>query len=195
MSFRSWFSGAWIREKVEKQKEYLDAQRFAESYAPRAGNDYGWVLNHALEEYEMVSARVDTLDTKAASLIGYLGAGSGLISLALVYGLGSKEVAVLWASLPTLLLFLDAILSVIVTRAPAKMPSLPHAKDAFECQDTNGGGAEAKFAARIWLSTVALSLAAREKGRLVRCAFWFFGAAIIWLVGSVLTASFARVFQ
>jgi hypothetical protein len=190
MGIRSLLSGEWIRERVRASADYKSAVDFSHEYQPKVEKDYAWVLAHALKEYERTSARVDGLDAKADALIGYLGAGSGIISLAMAYGFGSHTTSIFWVSVPSLALLLAAMLCALSCRAPAKLPALPVTKDALEEADKLSSGAEGKFAAMIYMSSAALSLAAREKAKIVRISFWLFGSAVAWLVLSAVATRF-----
>lgn len=191
MGIRSLISGKWIQEKVRNKEEYKQASAFVDTYKPKGGKDYKWALSHALKEYESADERLNILDAKADSLIWYLGSGSGLISLALLYGISQESTALLLAVLPTLLTLLIATICAAIARSPARIPGLPYTRDALNCIDENGKDAEAKFAAMIATSSVAAQLAANEKARLVRASFWLFILAASWLVGSV---TFPHVF-
>jgi len=178
---RLW-DGTWIQERVENNPSYRSAVKFSDDYEPKADRDYKWALDYSIKEYEQASLRVETLDSKADTLIGYLGAGSGLVSIGLAYGLGQGKAKVLIAAIPALLLLLVAIVLALVARIPSKFPSLPYAKDALEMKTDTDQGAIGKFAAAVWVSSRSISLSAREKARLVRMAYWCFGLGITWIV-------------
>lgn len=189
-SLRSVLDGGWIQEKVERNPSYNSAVKFSDEYQPSADSDYKWVLDYAVREYEMASLRLESLDGKADTLIGYLGAGAGLVSIGIAYSTGQHKSSVLVAAIPALLLLLFAILLALVARLPSKFPSPPHAKDALEyANKEKTQQAVGKFAACVWTSTRSLSLSAREKARLVRWAYRSFGAGITWLIlASIISA-------
>jgi len=182
MSIRSLISGDWMREKVRSSEAYRSAVDFCHDYKPTPSTDYAWVLDHAAKEFEQTSARVAGLDAKAESLIGYLGAGSGIISVALAFGLEPHPKLALWIGAPPLLMLLVAVLLALSSRTPALMPALPHTRDALMELDAAPLVAKGKLAAYIWMSSQGLSLTAREKARLIRTAFALFAAAVSWLV-------------
>jgi hypothetical protein len=179
---RDLFTGDWILERVKKDKSYDLAATFSDKFEPKADRDYKWVLDYSIKEYELASLRVDSLEGKADTLIGYLGAGSGLISIGLAYGLGKGNSRVLIAAVPALLLLLFAILLALVARIPSKLPTLPQSRTALEIEADSDRVAVGKFAASVWTSTRSIALAAREKSRLVRWAYWCFGFGITWIV-------------
>ncbi|MGH9685029.1 MAG: hypothetical protein ACRD4S_15625 [Candidatus Acidiferrales bacterium] len=190
---KSVVSGCWIREKVEKGESYESAVAFSDTYQPHAERDYGWALDYAVKEYELASLRAEYLEGKADSLIGYLGAASGLISIGLAYGIGDHRGRVLLAAIPALLLLLSGIVLALISRIPSKSPSLPHCKDALEYMQKDDLAA-GKFAAYIWTSTRALALTTSEKAKLVRSAYVCFGFGIVWLVLSSTVVALVRHF-
>jgi hypothetical protein len=182
-SISSLIQGVWIQDKVEKDPSYDLAVKFSDTYQPSSTKDYKWVLDYSIKEYEMASLRVESLDGKADTLIGYLGAGSGLISFGLAYGLGEHNVHVLIAAIPALFLILAAVLLALVARIPARFPALPYAEAALrQVESEDGQRAIGKFAANVWVSTKSIALSAREKARFVRWAYWCFGLGITWIV-------------
>jgi hypothetical protein len=178
----SLFDGSWIQERVEKNPSYGSAVKFSDEYEPKAGRDYKWALDYSIKEYEQASSRTESLDAKADTLIGYLGAGSGLVSIGLAYGLGQGKPKVLVAAVPALLVLLAAVVLALIARIPSRFPSLPHAKDALQMEAYEEQRAVGKFAAAVWTSTRSIALSAREKARLVRWAYWCFGLGILWVV-------------
>jgi hypothetical protein len=186
------FNGEWIHGRVEKDPSYDLAAKFSDGYEPKAGRDYKWVLDYSIKEYEQASLRVESLDSKADTLIGYLGAGSGLVSIGLAYGLGNGRVRVLIAAVPVLLLLLGAILLALMARVPSKFPTLPYAKYALEQMETGTDQrAIGKLAAYVWTSTRSIALSTREKARLIRWAYGCFWLGIAWIVlSSVLSSLF-----
>jgi len=183
--------GSWIQDKIEKDPSYNLAVVFSDKYEPHPNRDYKWVLDYAVKEYEMASLRAEYLEGKADSLIGYLGAASGLISIGLAYGIGDHKGKVLVAAIPALLLLLSGIVLALTSRVPSKSPSPPHCKDALEYMQKDEL-ATGKFAAYIWVCTRSLALATREKAKLVRWAYLCFGAGIVWLVVSSVIVALTR---
>ena len=193
MSIKGFLSGLWIQEKVRKSKQYKEAVQFANSYEPKKGKDYGWVLKHAVKDFECSDDRLNLLDEKADSLIGYLGAGSSLIALALGYGASTTTKIVVAATLPALPFLLAATIYAILARSPGALPALPTAYDAIKCNDAYEGEAEARFAAMVSASSAASMIATKEKARLVRRSFILFGLAVFVLVGVVIGFQIVRL--
>jgi hypothetical protein len=180
-AIESILTGRWIQDRVERNPSYELAAAFSDKYQPMEGKDYKWVLDYAIKEYELMSFNSDSLEKKADSLIGYLAAASGLISISLAYGIGDHKTQVLVAAIPALVLLLIGIMLALVARIPQKHPSPPPSKDALEymLKDDLAAG---RFAAYVWTCTQSLDLVNSEKARVVRWAYISFGFGVIWLV-------------
>jgi hypothetical protein len=81
MRLKTWLSGTAIRDRVASLPEAEEYREFARRFTPIAGVDYEWFLSQSVKEFEMTDKRAGELDSKADSLIGYLGAAEGVLSL------------------------------------------------------------------------------------------------------------------
>lgn len=179
---RGLWDGRWVQRRVEEDPAYRSAVKFSDDYEPEGDRDYKWVLDYSIKEYEQASLRVESLDSKADTLIGYFGVGSGLISIGLAYGLGQGKPRVLIAAIPVLILLLASILLALIARSPSRFPSLPYARDALEVERSTDQRVIGRFAASVWTSTRSIALSAREKARFIRLAYLSFAVAITWVV-------------
>lgn len=183
MGLRKWFSGVAIKQKVETDPRYQEAVTFAQTYEPNSGIEYDWVADHALEEYKRLEGTVEVIESKADSLIRYLGAGSGLIALAFAYSVPDRGWLGIIQIFPALFALLVAIFYAARARTPEKLPMPLHTKSAFKYADAYSATvARASFAAMTGAAAFGLALAATEKARLVRWAFRLFIFAVSWLV-------------
>lgn len=179
-----WFSGRWLREKIENDKDYQGAVKFAQTYEPDGKTNYLWVNAHSVAEYNRLERLSEHLDSKAHNLIGYLGAGTGLIAFVFTY-IGSNQST--WGAFhvfPVLGLMILAIICAAGARAPESLPIPLSTVDAFEYADAyDDMVAQASFAAMTNAATIGLKIACEEKGRLILWSFRFFVFAAIWLAG------------
>src|SRR5262245_31100274 len=61
------------------------AARFSDNLAPQDGVNYEWVVAVAKARYDALVKAFDDLDAKAAAIVGYLGGGTGLITLGTLF--------------------------------------------------------------------------------------------------------------
>lgn len=184
MMFRfDWFSGEGIAKKVVGDKSYIEALSFARNYKPKPETDYGWVMDYADSEYKRLEDTLNFLDSKADSLIRYMGAGSGIIALVFTYVL---SVNTWWSAvqvLPTLIMFFISMAYAGRARAPEKMPTPLHTAGAIKYAHAYPASvARASFAAMTGTAAIGLNIAITEKARLVRWAFRWFIYGVFWLV-------------
>ncbi len=167
-----------LRGAIEAEPAFKEAQEFSKKYEPNHKVDYDWVRTHATEEFRYAESRVATIESKADSLVKYLGAGSGIVALLLA----NKP---MWQVVPTLILVLLALLMAVFALQPAEHPMLPKTKTALEYADkfVDGKQAIASFAAKTAVATTGMAIAAERKANRVRWAFWLFFAGMAWLVG------------
>ena len=175
------FSGKSIRKKVTSKAEYRDAIVFAQTYNPREGVDYEWVICHAVEEYARLEKISEVLDTKAHSLIGYMGAGSGLIAFVFTYVTEANNLMSAMHVFPALVAMLAGIVYAAKARSPEAVPGPLHTRDAFEYADGLSTIARVSFAAMTGAAAIGMKLANEEKARLIRAAFRSFVFAAAWL--------------
>jgi hypothetical protein len=171
------FRRNWVRKKIESSEDFKASEKFAADLKVKEEVDYGWVERHALEEFRLCESRIDKIESKADSLIKYLGAGSGIAALLAAHAPAAQVI-------PTLLLLLAALFVAIRALQPGEHPSLPKTKLAFEFAEYHKPKeATACFAAKINAASVGMAISARNKADCVRWAFWFFLMALVWLVG------------
>ncbi len=177
MKFSEWFRGEGMRRQIERSSEFQDVERFGKEYTPKDNVDYSWVQRHAEEEFRRVEARVDTIDSKADSLVKYLGAGSGFLALA-------STKAPPWQIIPALFLFLAALIFVMRALSPQAHPIPPQTRTALDFAEAYGKEeAIASFAAKFAAASTAMGIAATMKAHRVRVGFWLFLLALMWLTG------------
>lgn len=75
--------------EIEEQKIKAAAKALKEEFTPKEGVDYRWVVEFARRRHEYFEKSAESLDNKAASIIGYLGGGTGLFTLGSVAAIGS----------------------------------------------------------------------------------------------------------
>jgi hypothetical protein len=180
----------WIRAYVEADERYQEACERARKFTPKEEVDYQWAAAYALRAYEWYSHAVDQLDQKADNLIGYLGGGVGLLSLATaVLSLDRSRVLGLLLA-PSIFLALWAVRLAAKARAPALLPFPPLPEDAIEYAEffKTEQGASGPFAALIHSATVACLVALDAKGDRIRSATRRFTWAVSLLVLPVLGA-------
>ncbi|MBI3404738.1 MAG: hypothetical protein HY046_04705 [Acidobacteria bacterium] len=176
-----WFSGSEIRTRVEADGRFQEAMKFAREYEPRSDVTYDWVVAHSSEEYKRYVALVDGLDSKADGLLKYLGAGTASFTLAISIPAGGLLDA--WRFYPGLVFLVLSLFFAARARSPEKMPQPLTTTSAFKYADSYEKDiAQASFSAMTGAASVGLLVAAGEKGALVRKAYWWFVAAVSWIV-------------
>ncbi len=188
-----WLTGAAIQNAVLDLPECAEARSFANSFAPQAGTDYGWILEQAVKEYEIVDTRMRELDGKVDSLIGYLGAGEGILALASAYIVADQGGWFLIVSVPALALFLMAMILAVIARAPTVAPVFPSTRYAFACIARKSVSPSGQFAAYISATSRIALLFIRKKSRIVRISYWSFAAGIVWFVVSAIIYASLRL--
>jgi hypothetical protein len=186
-----WMKGTAIRDMVENTPECEEYREFARTFTPAPDADYQWFLSHATKEFELADDRMKELDSKADSLIRYLGAAEGILSLAFLRVADTKDASLLWVSIPTMLAFLAAILLASTSRSPALHPVFPATAD-FLLRYPNGHFA--KYAARIAATTQIARRALREKAALVRFSYGALNIGLVWLTFGAMVYSLSKVF-
>jgi hypothetical protein len=184
----AWMNGTAIRDRVANTPEAEAHRDFARNFTPVAGVTYEWFLSQAVKEFELTDSRTGELDKKADSLIGYLGAASGVLSLTMVYVVNAKHSWLMLISVPATLIFLTAVFFAVVSRSPALHPSFPATEDfLLKRPDAH----YSIFAARVAASAQIARMAIKEKAKLVRRSYWCFNLGLVWLVfGSLLYSLF-----
>lgn len=178
----AWFSGTEIRNKVENNKTYQEAIKFAQTYEPKADRNYDWVIAHSIEEYKGLEHAVEALDSKADGLLKYLGAGTVIVTLA-ISSSNFGTWASAWQMVPCVTFLGLAVFFAARARAPEKTPTPLHTNKAFGFADTyEPAEAKASFAAMTGAASIGLTLVISEKAKLIRKAYWWFVLAITWAI-------------
>jgi hypothetical protein len=191
----SWFSEENIERKVRGDGLYISSLEFAKNYQPKADTDYRWVMEYANSEYKRYEAILNGIDSKADSLIRYMGAGSGVIALVFTYALAAKGWLSALQVLPTLAMFFTSMVFASKARTPEKMTAPPNTEAAIKYAHAYAtNSATASFAAMTGTASIGLKIAIREKARLVRLAFHWFLCGVSWLVLIAIVTTILRVF-
>lgn len=179
-----WFS---IVRFVNESQEFKNAWDFQKSYNPESGLDYRWVADHSVEEFKRLSRDVDSLDEKADSLIRYLGAGSGFISLGTLLAKEQSVTPLFPILVPTLCFLLVALCLAVIARKPQFYPAPPYTREAFDFVDFfKDNSAQIRFSAKVGAASVAMKLANEFKAVHIRWAFRFFVYGIVYLVSATI---------
>ena len=181
---RDWFTGKAYRTLFEQSEALRKAKDAYRSFEPVANVDYGWVLDAATARYRAIEDHRVQLDNKADSLIGYLGAGQGILALTLTYTVATGDAggAMIWVIGPTLFVELLAMIWAAVVRAPATVPGAPAAGRALESIDKRPDEPRGKFAMRVEVACAAMLVVNDKKGQLLRRAYGLFLVGIAWFV-------------
>jgi membrane protein required for beta-lactamase induction len=176
--------------KIESGVEYAAALSFAQTYAPKSGTDYGWVVEHAEREYARLENIAEDLDNKADSLVRYLGVLVTAISVSFTYLLKFGDEKVFYG-LPSLLLMLGSIVCAVRARMPERQALPMETKTAFAYADAYSNDyAKASSAAMTWAASTWIRLVNEKKGALIQWAFRLFVASIVWLVAAPVVIHF-----
>lgn len=191
-AWQNWFSGAATRDKVEKDPRASQLRQLAREFDARDNDNHSWFLESAIKEFEFANSRSEELDKKADSIITYLGATEGILTVTMVYVIGAGHGVFAIASIPSLLAFLTAIISAIVSRSPALHPVFPPTLEYLAKYPEGGRG---KFAARISATAQIAGLSLKEKASRVRLAYWFLAGGLAWFVLIALVYYFTLVLR
>lgn len=179
--------------EVEKDDEFLEAIKFANTYKPKEGKDYGWVMDYARTVNEMSLSAKRINDTKAESLIRFLAAGVGTLGVVSVYSATPPFLSVFF--LPAFLCALWAIREASLALRPEPHPFPPEVKSALETADRFNDVSQsvASFAAAIDISSKGYIASTKIKGERIRKAhslsFW----AVVWIFFGVELAASLRL--
>ena len=186
-------SGEKLVSKIQSDKEYRAALRFAQTFNPRPGTDYEWVIAHADTEYKRLESIGKELDTKADSFIRYLASVVSALSLLLASdfaGLNDNGEIFIF---PAMILMIVAIVCAALARFPEMQPLPMATTDAFKYADGFKPAmvARACSAAMTNVASVGLRLTNERKARRIRWAFSFLIFALVWLVAAPLVLPLA----
>jgi len=158
------------RFSFRNDSEFKDADRYAKEFTPKDGVDYEWVTEYAKEHYGRIDKGVDNLEQKADSIINYLGAYTGLLSLASIYSVSAVHWSVAVSALPTFVLSVAAMKEAASARSPIDKPIPPDVLNAIEFAEAYGSDAQATFIPRFGAASKGMKAVNGEKARLVNNA-------------------------
>lgn len=176
--------------------EALTEEEFARQFEPREGVAYGWVVQYAKDDFARALDLFRRLDDKAAALVNYLGAGTGLLMFGAVNGLsaGALDKWIALAAVPSFVLAAVALVCATASRLAASRPGPPEPLAALRYAEYYNERAEAAFVAAWRRASAGAYRAAEDKARTLNRATRCFIAAVLALalpLGVALTQKFA----
>jgi len=176
---------------IPDDPDYRKAVEFEETFTPHSDRDYDWVWTYASENFGRLETMYKDLDSKADSIIRYLGGGTGLVTLGAIATI-SKETApiVLWM-VPSVLIALAAIVFAARARVPVKTPFPPSVEGAVKYVNAFDQQAKDTFLGQWHLTCEAMRLAIREKAWGVKWATRLFTLALTTLLLPFISAAWA----
>jgi hypothetical protein len=168
------------------------AAEFANAWQPRDKVDYEWVLVVAKGRYDALVKAFEDLDNKAAAIVGYLGSGTGLITLGTLFTALNAAVSpwVAAAALFPIGFAAAALLCACRARATDAIYPPPTVEQLVKIADEFGedtAKAKAVMAAQWDVSTALMRPVVERKGRGVDEANWLFAWAVLTLALPLLT--------
>ncbi len=174
------------------------ASEFANTVDPLDGVDYTWLADVAKGRYDMMVKAFEDLDAKAAALVGYLGSGTGMISLGTLFTVVNSTVSP-WtalAALPALVAAFIALMCATHARHTESVYLPPTVETLFPVANEFGkdvGRAKAVMAAEWDVCTALMRPVIARKGERVNHANWYFAWAVILLSLPVLVSIVRRL--
>jgi hypothetical protein len=109
------------------EPEVKAAWDFMAAFEPKDGVEYGELADYAKARYEDGRKLFDQLDTKAGTILTYLGAGAGLFTLGSLAAVSSAKVPVMLVGLaiPAMVCALVAVTLAALGRRPLDVFPLP----------------------------------------------------------------------
>lgn len=126
---------------------------FKDTFDPRPGVDYGWVVAYAREQFAATLGVFKDLEDKAAWLIGYVGGGASLVGLGAVVALVNAKIPphVAWAAVAPVACAVVALYCAVSSRMTAPVYYPPAVRDAARYAEFFGDRAEAAFLGQLHL--------------------------------------------
>jgi hypothetical protein len=186
---------AWLPmdKLIESDQDYQAAREFAVSYRGKPGVDYAWVYDYARREYDIVAEGVKAVESKADTVVQYLGGASGALTLVSAF-MADKSWELALLTVPSVVAALLAFEASLGARRPEKTPGPPATKHALELADTSCTTAEAlaRAAARIFEAASAMRVVGHTRGKRLEAAYaratWALGLLLVPLAGAALLA-------
>jgi hypothetical protein len=155
------------------------AVRFKETFEPLPDGNYEWVGGHAKMLYAHYVAIFKSLNDKANSILGYLGAWLTLLAgWAITQKPAMKSAG--WFA-PCVIAAIAAMICALMARRPNRTASPPSVSEACQYVDYFGDKAEAAFLGQWELCIVIMRKVSAKKAHLVNWAIWLFFAAVLLL--------------
>ncbi len=163
----------WFRADYRRDREYLAAQAWYQSYVAGAGSreDFAIALRRGEQTWDELVRIEEHLDRKAEWTFLVASSGAGL---SLAHGFG-------W---PALALFCAALLAALRTRIPGGRPIPMSGRGVLEFVAA-GYVVEANLAAALNSATIGLRVVTLWKARTTRGAGW-------WLLAAAIAAGIGR---
>lgn len=180
------FPNPAIARLVERDPECREAAGFRMGFGPREKVVYDWVVDYAQDRYAEHDRAFSDLDGKAASIIGYLGGGTSLLTLGALTAAATGQVHpwVVVAAVPALLLALAALVFASLARQANwayAMPTVAVAVDYAHYFDT-AGDARAATLGQWHFTTTLMRKAVGRKATRVNVATWLFVGSVVALL-------------
>lgn len=156
-----------------------EAYEFAGTHALREDVDYRWVVDHAKAHYERAVTSARILDDKAAGVINYLGAMTGVAAVVAVSQMPAKPWWLPLALVPVVVFASGAMVCAVRVRRTVGMPLPPDVPSAVKYAEECGPTAEADFA-------LYYGVACREVQELAETKGWWLDWALRLFVGAII---------
>jgi hypothetical protein len=162
------------------------ATEFANTLHPQDKVDYEWVLEVAKGRYDALVKAFEDLDNKAAAIVGYLGSGTGLITLGTLFTALNAAVSpwVAAAALFPIGFAAAALLCACRARETDTIHPPPTVEELVKIANEFGedaAKAKAVMAAQWDVCTALMRPVVARKGKSVDDANWMFAWAVLTL--------------
>jgi hypothetical protein len=169
---------------IENSREHQDAMQFMRGVVAREGVDYTWVWEYAKERWDYLVKDNAVIENKAASIVNYLGGGTGLFAIGILSKIDSSNTFLVWWTLPALLCAVLSVIVAILVKKPAITAALPTIANAKMYADDFASSKEKAttvFLGQWYLACTDLKLISDRKARLTEIATWLFCIAVALL--------------
>ena len=176
-----------------KSEEYSRAKDWMKRLPARLDgvSDAEWIVEHAKAKFTEGVAAWETLESKANSLIRYLGGGGGLLAFGTAFSVsGDKSSPLLWAG-PAIFMAIVGMLCAMAAISPGDYPVVDKANRAVGCARKYGDKSSSIFfIGQYHLAAVRMQTAVAYKAKWVKRATWCYVSAVILLGFPVVIALF-----
>jgi hypothetical protein len=182
-----------IAELIAEHPSVKAAAEFAQAFAPQPDADYKWVVCDAKDQHAAVLKAFNDQDAKAASILGYLGSGAGLLSIGALTAVATDRIssAVALSGVPAFVMAVAALICAALARQVSKIFH-PHLIFAVRCATECGPTAEARFVGQWFLATALTATTLKRKAKWLGRATWAFIAAVALLLLPLLVSLLER---